>query len=737
MSYKWLLRDEARGTVYQLTNDPKGWEAISKKLYRSDRYHGIFMQPTLKELSFLKGDGFEFIDSVYTLDGINANISITHKKLSGNGIYIDNFKAKLNLSNYTKTDIGIRLNLEQSDLYQKILAREENSVNLLGNVSIGEETISAISPNSITLPSIAINMKSEWLITDDGRPNIDGPGVGIANSSFGGILIDNDLLIRKELDESVPGIASIDLALPPVPFSSSLAEPVFTFLVSDFLGQTENFYFTWDYRGYISASVTFFPVGSTYRHTGFARCMLAYGPDNSSASQTELFRLDWNNSVGGYATDFNEQGTVGIPLTTGDKVWLYWQFDNKLVLHSGAAFGSVGTAFGLGYTLKASTLEVNSTVPPSTCSVVLAHEAFNQVVDCIADSDNNFESTFYGRTDSTKVTYPSNGKGAFVAISDGKTIRQFDKGIFASLKELFDTFNTLHNIGLGIQNGKVRVEPKEYFYNPNHKLCTLAFVDDYTIKAAPNYYYNKAILGYEKWESEFIGGIEEPCSKHEYSTKVNSVKGVYNAISPFLASSYAIEATRRKNKNVAPTDDWRFDESRFIFSLLSNYDVERYNDSFSSGSGIISLNTLYNLRYTPKRILLAHMANITAGLQQIHGNIKFVKGEGNTSFQAAMNIDNTQGDYNGAVLAEDDEIAWDDTNAANYMPLWVPEIYEFSYPLSDDQMNAIEAYPYGFIEFYKTPNEIFSGYILEAENNLIGGKTQFKLLKRYGGNNHS
>ena len=119
------------------------------------------------------------------------------------------------------------------------------------------------------------------------------------------------------------------------------------------------------------------------------------------------------------------------------------------------------------------TFYADTNLAATPCKTILVHEAFNAVVDAMADSDGNFYSEFYGRTDSDKITYAADGEGAYKAIARGETIRKRDVPITLNFNELYQSADALDNIGMGIVDGKIRVEPYHYFYNYLKKIIRL------------------------------------------------------------------------------------------------------------------------------------------------------------------------------------------------------------------------------------------------------------------------
>lgn len=731
--YKWLLKDEVSGNVFQLERDPKGWERLSKKIYRSASTDGIFMEPSVKEFTFLtNGGGAEFIQTVFAATDVNSRILMTcYIKRNSTDIFNPAFVCMLNLSDILITTNGVKVKVEQSSLYQKMLSRQETSVNLQTHVSIGEESITPISPVTIAMPGTKIFMQSKWVVDDESRSYDDGghfPG-----TTFNGILVEDDTLKRDELDEGRVGIISQDWGTPTTDFTASSAAPIFVFNKSDLLNDSEIFTVKWDYSGILS--IGFGGLGGgVYTNTGTAVLKVAYGPDKASAIVTDLFTVSWTDNNFVDTIDFADANNTAISLNVGDSVWLFWEV-TILVTHVSGTIGTVFTSLGINYGYREFSLSVNSEYAATTAKVYPVHEAFNAIVDAIADSDGNFYSELYGRTDSSKVTYGSDGEQSLLAVTGGLPIREFDKPIVVSFKTLFESCKALHNIGMGIVDGKVRIEKLEAFYKRNTRIVTLHKVKDYEKKLAGDRYINQVFTGFEQWETEFKGGLEDPCGKHEYSTKIHTLKAPYTAVSAIIGSPYAIEATRRRNINRAPTEDWRYDNDNFFIALVrdgADLRPELYADSFSAGANMADMATALNLRLTPKRMLLAHFNRIAAGLQIVEGDVRLAKGEGNTAMQIAKTDIGHQEDYSGVVLGEDADLAYNDSNVANKAPLWKPFLFTLEYTLTPEQWQAIENDPYGFVEFYKEPTSIKRGYIIDAEHNYDDGITKFTLLERYG-----
>lgn len=762
MAYRWTLTNLSDSTTETLTKDPVKWDEATYKIVRSEKLKGAIHEYTPMLEFHCLGGGKEFIDAVYESEGVDGSILVlVEYDCDGSGVFDELYSGVLNLKGYTSNSTFATANIGNSDLLSKLINRSEISVNLQTTESIGAETITAPGTTTLPMHSMEINLENEYqtphltyaempfftgylYTSQDVAYNIDGttgtplgtkvsryrPQFNMVVSSLGGVPIPvNDEFNDDDAEVEPIYLFTEDPLITPTPITVNYS------VVFDGLFRERD------------GSAT---CSDTGVHTHNFKLILAYGPNWDDRTEVTLFDWDstpgdddaWTRNTGANHDEtlaVNETGQV--TLNNNDRIWVFFLHEAE-----GFAAGTSPCLLGVPFFISSEfayqfndtclvTIETQSTFAETECEAVLIHEAFNQVVDAIADSDNNFYSEFYGRTDSDKQTYAEDGEGSALALTNGLNIRQIpDKKVFASFDDLFAACNALHNVGVGQVNGKIRIEKMEYFY-PNTNILTLPNVPEYEIKVDSKRLYNKIETGYSKWETEVRGGLDEPCTNHEYSTAIKSA-GNYSVKAPYIASSYAIELTRRKNAAFnSDLDDWRYDNDNFFISLIrapygNPHVPKKYSDGFTSGSNMAGLTTAYNLDLTPKRMLLAHLNNITGGLQKNQAEIVFVKGSGNTELITAKNDLGHQSDYSGASLAEDANIAYNDSNAENIAPLYLPEIYSFEYPISYTQFKAIKANPYGYVEFYKDADDVKRGYILSLEYAVKGGMTKFELLKK-------
>lgn len=351
-------------------------------------------------------------------------------------------------------------------------------------------------------------------------------------------------------------------------------------------------------------------------------------------------------------------------------------------------------------------------------------EAFSQIVENYTGKKAKFKSDFF-----------QFGCGANRMLSNGFWLRQLnDKEFFQNFQDLFESLQSISNFGLSIyKEGTqdiVRVEPMQYFYK-NGLLNSFQYPNDLSITLAKDLYNNKINVGYEKWNNEAIGqinGLDEFNAKMQFATKIEASnffdnegnRTEFNFVSKLIASGYLIEWVRRQIGK--DSTDTSFDNDTFIICLNENNTASEKNENFEIVENIISPETAYNLRISPKRNLLNFSELILA--QMIKGNdtlkeVVFRSGEGNFKLKSKAT---------DSCLVMNEIIENENFELLKKNAIFEAEIYEFSYPLSFVEYQKILNNPFGVIEI-AFGAITFAGFILEINYNVNGGIAKFKLLK--------
>lgn len=263
---------------------------------------------------------------------------------------------------------------------------------------------------------------------------------------------------------------------------------------------------------------------------------------------------------------------------------------------------------------------------------------YNVVYNSQTSTSNNISLAIYDNSFIAQFqelgTLPSSGP-ASISITFVATASCTKIGVSASSGRNIDvSVTSVSGTSVSQQTGEfLRIEDKEHFYDQSSVSVYFDDVQDIVRNYDKEVIYNKIAVGYKKWESENISGIDDPQTKHEYATRFKLVGRSIDLISDFIAASLAIETTRRTTREKSA--DYKFDNDTFIIALKTDdtspdeYEPE-LDEKFDSVTNLQNSDTRYNLILTPARNLL-RWANVLMGaLQQyLDSYFKFVAGEGN------------------------------------------------------------------------------------------------------------
>jgi hypothetical protein len=175
------------------------------------------------------------------------------------------------------------------------------------------------------------------------------------------------------------------------------------------------------------------------------------------------------------------------------------------------------------------------------------------------------------------------------------------------------------------------------------------------------------------------------------------------------------------------------------YGIPSQLDQNEQDENFDQVNNIISPETAYNLRLSPKHNLLRWMYWLSGVFyKSVSKKLNFKEGKKNYAMTSEFTADTTDASYNDAVLAEDQDIDYTDVNLENKGPLFEPLYVEFEYPLSFDQflsfqeLNSLSGKPnaYHAIRYGRDADNLKSGYLWSVDYDVNAGKAQFKLLKK-------
>jgi hypothetical protein len=724
MNYQFTLISGNDSLI--LDRDPDGWEDIELTLTRDERWHGIGQDVSVDLGFWSDGGGFEFINALYEQNGADVEILLEVK-------YCDAvvFTGLLQLNSLIRQKCVINVPVDNFDIGVQIRRRFETPINLEQTTTLDGAPVQgyAYGNYDVDMHSRTIFLKSQIAQFN--------PFERISNNEFQvslqyGAWIQNGVIqTNGDLGTMTDNPSTSDVRTGgSYDIEDSFIEAFYT--ANDPIVQYPlSIDVSWDFTGVFTDTVAIPFTPQSRQIAGDFVLALNWGQTLDLLTGINLATISYVGSTRVITEAFSGLGSQTISLNAGDRVWLAWGLVNGsgYSLTSGVPLTDYEIEWKWAYDYFRLTFESNTNFTPSKTKAWAIHELFARVTHSITNNPLGFLSNYFGRINSQPTQYALTGCGGYTAITNGLKLRQYTderSAIVVSLDDLMESMDSLHGIGWGVLNNKFVVEPIGYFYQDN-VIIELPHVPFIEMRIAQDKYFNQIEIGYEKWETEDVNGLEEPNSIHEYSLPQVQRKNKAIKLSPYIGGSYAIESTRRRPSNVFNTTDWKFDNENFILALKHN--VNQLNicekaENFTNVDNLLEPLTTYNLRYSPARNLLRQLRAFTGGLfRKPNADVRFQEGEGNIILEAAE-LTNCLGNFDGALLTENQDFV-----SGDFAPYWIPEVYSFGYVFSFTEFQQIRNAPYGVVKFSDTDTDWKFGFILNLEYNLKTGEANFELLR--------
>jgi hypothetical protein len=765
MIYQFTLIDYTTDTngVSTIIEEPNGWDGMELSLKRDDDTHGVFFDCSIDSLEFY-GAGASIIKTAYDTYKVESKVDILIEvKCGENDAFETLYDGRLVFTSYKyfqKDDCYVSIGIEQKGALIEFRNKYENKVNL-------DTSTKTKLPFNTQLPSKGIlkttefyndNVQSESECTEDLK--IGGGLGGYVDREFKRYWgIDLDTQTKDEIDTySSRGLTanySNDTALFIV--EESGVYNVDVSLVGRAFGwasvgcrcsryaNVETLFSTSDNHEYGYDDLwcdVYLEVGSN---------VIALDTGLNLNVDTEIpYLLDCGEApVGGYYTpsfsttnnpylSFNGSHSGSYTLNKGDEIKLYAIV--KQTGHYERRVAKQKADFQQGLQILTGSFNVNfiSYYPATPCDIYAINETFAEITEQITDSKISVYSDYFGRTDAQPYTSSEDGCGSLMAITKGEKIRGIEiqnnePKLELSFKDVFDSINAIHNIGIAFEdapNGSyeniIRIEPVEYFYDSATTLLTCDNVAEIEYNTDLKRMYQNITIGYDKYEAEEATGIDEFLTKHEYSIKSTQISNKKEIVSKFIAGGYTWEITRRVGNDT--TSDWRYDKETFVVCLKrdsGNLVVEQGN--IVTDTNIVDPPTIYNYAITPTRNLMRWFKSISASLVDYTTDYLYYTTGLSNVFASGKN--NNSCTIEASTIAENQNISYSNfSDSTDATPLWKPITATFKYPLSYTDFKTIKSNPNGVIKFSHDDTNWSYGYILELGYVPTDGMATFKLL---------
>jgi len=631
MEFRFTLNNSIEGP--RIINEPDGWKDIKIKLERSPDYHSLI---EMIDSSFFFYNRNSFIDggriylaNIVATQGLNALISILIELTEDGYIWDTVFLGNLDLSTIVDLSKGNKFYKFQcaiipSDMWSLFLSRKATKIDLNATINMDGNVTSSIPNIRLSLPSQKVRKKgyysqfnffdSEYfpLGWDYTSTNLYFP-IGLPRIDF------DEIATRFNYPSG----------------AASPNNPANDFFVEF---ETINCIEAGDYLFDIQIVLADQHVasGSTVPVSGSWLVKIEINRETPITFTSSMIGTIGVNQ----REKFTYSGTKTLKI--GDKIKIY--FESTLTAMVGTE-----TVYVIGNGLYEDSYIsiIADTVYPLTAPVdsLLIYDAASSIVKKIT---GNFDihSDYLG---GYSQGYDIQGCGHRFAIMLGLHVRGYtfaQKPFAISFDEWWSGADPILNLGLGPEliDGieKIRIESKDYFYNDT-PILYFDNVEGIESGYDKSKIFNSIEIGFSNWSAESASGIDDPQTKHSYSTIFKIIGQGISQLSTWFAASLAIEQTRRNKAEQGK--DWRLDNNIIVIALDSNEAspesfVPEVGSPFTVITNLLNPDTRYNVRLTPYRNIKRWLKYLSGCLQSnLSDPIRFNSGEGNYTMSVGANSD--------------------------------------------------------------------------------------------------
>lgn len=713
------------GSKSKVISEPIGWKEIKVILDRDAEYFNLV---ELFEVSLtFYGDngehdgGFNFIESVLREYGINETISL-RIQVSDSGIGYDLLcEYILNLESYKKLDDRqSTCGLLRDTSWSRFTNREDTPVDIQSTESLSGESVQPAEPTTLRLTSQ--KLRQQYLANLDQTAGFPGlAGIQILSPSGNYVQFDWNIEEISEIREK------------------------FTLPIIDNPSVPANI-FEMEYAGHVrvQATIDIESIGTLD------------GTTNPS-EYLELY-IQFNNQT---PIAFDKEDITGTPFFypvtryTIDEEFDFLEPGGKITIYGNWSSLPPNQGFYVMYqqfdninnvqVLNNITVTFDSVYPETETDTFFIHDLGDAILKRIADKP--IYSDFLGAEFTRARQYNEMGCGANHVAAKGLHLRGYsleDKKFFESFKAYWSGINPVFNLAFfdDVVEGEevYRIEPKSYMLNESPSIY-LDWVNNIESSFDKNVIFKEINVGYNKWQSEEIRGLDDPQTKSVFTTIFEFIGTKLNILSTYIAASLAIEVTRRKA--IEKSADYKFDNDTFLIAVNPSPDgspsspeifIPELEENFSFTDNLLHSETRYNLFLTPIRNLLRWANYINGALQKyLNSAYKFASGEGNYDFTSEYDCANgLKKDCEGTICDTVSEggdvdlsIVGDDLGY-----LFTPELLEFEHPLSWEDYKIIRTNKNHAIAVSNTDVEHDICFIKRLEYDLHLSKAKFTVWKK-------
>lgn len=715
--FRFTLSNDVEGDL-EIT-EPGGWDDGKIKLERNEKYHSLvefYEQPlTFYGVDSTHNGGLEYINTIRESQGPDADISILIEVNFGSG-YETLFTGLLDLSQYKDfDDYKADIPVIREDFWTKFINRSSTPVDVQSALSIDGNAVDVITPLELSLTSQVL---PKFYTAYANESTLYFEGANWTVNSY----IQFDMNI-EDLSEIKTKYFLPRVLNPSIPGSLFSLE--------------DDGDYVFDLRieasGRVNSPLNIVP-GATY--------VTWYIQINGDAA---IAFTESTEGTGSYqSTVYTYSDTLS--LLKGDQIYIYGDIIADIAPLGTDAFYQIWStataATPAGYGSDTDTkpsywnIEGQTTYTDTITESLLIHDMAESILNRTCET-SVYSDYLGGSLVTSDNNYETDGCGYPFTLMKGLHLRQYsftDKPFFSSFDDLWNGIDPVFCLGLGYEVSEtspneniIRIEQRSHFYDSSINSINLDYINNIEKSYATDRIFKKIEIGYQKWESENISGIDDPQTKHTYATGFRKIGEEIELYSKCIAASYAIESTRRQV--IEKSKDYRLDNDTFIIAVnpATSPVVPELDENFTSVTGLNNSDTRYNLRITPYWNFTNWVQFFSSSFRPLNSAYwSFMGGEGNYAVQYVPE-NQCLIQFGSGSQGEGDDISVSDLDTDGYM--FALDVWEFEHPLSWSQYKTIRDNRKNSIGLSTTNADHQSFFILSLEYEITKRKAKFKCLK--------
>lgn len=538
---------------------PDGWVSLNVSLQRDDEWHGFTYEGSENSLlRFHLNEGAELLKAEYELHAMDAEVFI--KEIAGNGVdAVVEWEGRLDFSKYRFSNNIVEMPAERKSISNVIENRWADDIKYDATETSGGLSTTGFIPSPVIVGLHGQAILEKYLNEQKGIDVQDWTELRTTSNRFylqmatisptvDEIQLSNEFEMAMTIEDPVSRNRYV---LKPqyagnFTFSINIEFQFDTVIIEKAVNITDPQFDIWQMGFQLQIGNNVFQLTN---ESGFGTSYYAQETNVDTPIGTKTLKFTY---TGTHYVQANQPififGKLEVTPSNNNYRGLTYYMKNLNTVYDIQGASVSSSSLSYGYLLR---------------------DALDFTTHCISEGELQVVSDFYG----------SNGCGYKRVLTNGLGLRQVVDNIDVSgkpkgsisLREILYSLQAIDGTGFGyeqLNDGTelIRVEPRSYFYRDVLIMDLSPYQDSLTYleEVAIDKIYSEVSIGYEKFPSEDVSGLDEFNTEHIYKLPVKYHSNTLIMKSPLIAAGYEIERMRRKRLTEDSKESTDSDDKNFI-----------------------------------------------------------------------------------------------------------------------------------------------------------------------------